>query len=220
MTPQFSKLVHPVILYALDLKDRLERGESADLETEQRELLNRLTSELEGRRQTDFGGDGQNYLGVRYALTCWLDELFIVHAPPWSDRWNDRKLEAALFGTNDRAWKFWEQADLVLRRPNAPNVLHPPGPDAVEAFFLCAALGFRGKYLNSPAKVREYVDEMRSRAGRTSGWRSPRDLGVETNVEPLTGPAALRKVVLVLGGASLAATLVLLVVFQLTVLSN
>ena len=218
MTPQFSNLVYPVITYALELKDRLGRGESADLETEQRELLNRLTSEAEGRRQTDYAGDGQHYLGVRYALACWLDELFIVHSP-WSDRWNDRKLEVALYGTNDRAWKFWDQADLVLRRPNTPKIAHPPGLDAVEAFFLCVVLGFRGKHLNTPAKTREYVDDMRTQVSRTSAWQSPRDTGVETNVEPLTGRASLRRTFLLFGGLSMFVTLILLVILQLTIFS-
>lgn len=219
MTPQFSNLVYPVLTYALDLKDRLDRGESADLETEQRELLNRLTSEIEGRRQADFAGDGQNYLGVRYALACWLDELFIVHSP-WSDRWNDRKMEVALYGTNDRAWKFWDQADLVLRRPNSPKVLHPPGIDAVEAFFLCVVLGFRGKHLSAPAKVREYVDDMRSQVSRTSTWQSPRDSGVETNVEPLTGRASLIRAILIFGGLSVFVSLVFVVILQVTVLAK
>ena len=215
MTPQFSNLVYPVITYALDLKDRLDRGDSADLETEQRELLNRLTSEAEGRRQNEYAGDGQHYLGVRYALACWLDELFIVHSP-WSDRWNDRKIEVALYGTNDRAWKFWDQADLVLRRPNTPKVGLPPGLDAVEAFFLCVVLGFRGKHLGSPGKIREYVEDMRGQVSRTASWQSPRDSGVETNVEPLTGRDALRRTVLIFGGTSLAVTLVLLVILRIT----
>jgi type VI secretion system protein ImpK len=216
MTPQFSNLVDPVIKYALDLKDRLERGEVADIETEQRALLSRLTSEAEGRRQTDYAGDGQHYLGVRYALACWLDELFIVHSP-WSDSWNDRKLEVVLYGTNDRAWKFWDQVDMVLGRPTGTKLLHPPGLDAVEAFFLCVTLGFRGKHMGTPAKVREYVDEMRTKIGRMSTWSSPRDSGVETNVEPLTGRNSLRRTFFLYGGLSLFITLAFLVILRLTI---
>ncbi len=219
MTPQFSNLVYPVITYALDLKDRLSNGETPDFETEQRELLNRLTSEAEGRRQTDFSGDGREYLGVRYALACWMDELFIVHSP-WSDRWNDRKLEVTLYGSNDRAWKFWDQADLVLRRPTAPKVSQPPGPDAIEAFFLCVVLGFRGKYIDSPGKVREYVDDMRAQASKNSAWQSPREVGVETNVEPLTGRDSLRRSFLVYGATSLVVTFIFFVILQVTVLSK
>src|SRR5947209_13972033 len=109
-----------------------------------------LLTESEARRHPDFGGEGERpaqtpaseaapagrpFLGVRYALACWLDELLILNSP-WSAAWNERKLEAALYGTNDRAWKFWEQAELAAARPTT---------DALEGFFLCVVLGFRGE---------------------------------------------------------------------------
>ena len=72
------------------------------------------------------------FLGVRYGLTCWLDELFILYSP-WERLWNERKLEASLYGTNDRAWRFWEQARLAESRA---------GSSALEVFYLCVILGF------------------------------------------------------------------------------
>ena len=60
MTPQFSELVHPVISYALDLKDRLDNGEEPDLEAEQRQLIDRLRSDGEVRRLSDYTGDGHD----------------------------------------------------------------------------------------------------------------------------------------------------------------
>jgi type VI secretion system protein ImpK len=214
MSPQFSQLIHPVISYALDLKDRLDEGESPDLETEQRQLIERLRADGEVRRLTDYVGDGTVFLGARYALACWIDELFIVHSP-WADLWKERILEVALFGSRDRAWKFWDQADLVLRRPNTPRVPTPPGPDAVETLFLCIVLGFRGKYLENPAKLREYVEELRPQVTRAAAWPSPRDLGVKTNVEPLLGRDTLSKVVAVYGGLALLVLLVLLILVRI-----
>ena len=66
-------------------------------------------------------------------MVCWLDELFLVDSA-WDARWNESKLELALYGTNDRAWHFWEQARLADTRP---------GTEALSAFFLCVMLGFR-----------------------------------------------------------------------------
>lgn len=214
MTPQFSDLVHPVISYALDLKDRLDQGESLDLETEQRQLIERLRADSGALRLADYVGDGTVFLGARYALACWVDELFIVHSP-WGDLWKERILEQALFGSRERAVKFWDQADLVLRRPNSPRVSTPPGLDALETFFLCVVLGFRGKYLENPGKVREYVEEMRPQVTRTTSWPMPRDLGVKTNVEPLVGRESLRRVVAVHGGLSLMVILALLIVSRI-----
>jgi type VI secretion system protein ImpK len=215
MTPQFNDLVHPVIAYALDLKDRVDRGDAPDLDAEQRQLLERLRSDAEARRVSDYFGDGVVFLGARYALTCWLDELFIVHSR-WSELWKERVLEYALFGSRDRAWKFWEQAEIALRRPNTPRVSPPPGPDALETFFLCVVLGFRGRYLENPAQVREILEEMRSQVARPGTWVGPRDLGMKTNVEPLAGTETLRRVLAIYGGVSLAVALGLLVVLRVT----
>jgi len=217
MTPQISNIVYSVLGYALDLKERLDRGTlpPPDLETEQRELITRLRTDIEARRMPDYGGDGTVYLGARYALTCFLDELFIGYST-WGSVWNDRKLEVSQYGSNDRAWKFWDQADIVLRRPSAPRTPSPPGLDAVEVVFLCVVLGFRGKYLENPAKIKEYVDDMRPQVTRAEAWDSPADRGVMTNVEPLAGKEALRRVVGIYGGLSVAATFFLLIVFLLS----
>lgn len=211
MTPQLSELVLPVLSYALDMKQRLDDGEDPDLEAEQRQLIERLRSDSEARRLTDYMGDGGNFLGARYALTCWIDELFIVYSP-WAERWKERILELALYGTRDRAWKFWEQADIVLRHPRTPTVSVPPGPDALEAIYLCVALGFRGRYLENPGRVKEFMDEMRPQVTRSAHWAGPRELGVNTNIEPLLGRAMLGRVLGLFGGLSLVSFLVLLIV--------
>ena len=166
----------------------------------------------------DYGGDGSVFLGSRYALTCFLDELFIVHTS-WGSLWNDRKLEVSQYGSNDRAWKFWDQADIVLRRPSAPRTPSPPGLDAVEVVFLCVVLGFRGKYLENPAKVKEYVDDLRPQVTRAEAWESPADRGVKTNVKPLAGREALRRVVGIFGGLSVAATFLLVSIVLLSLSS-
>lgn len=216
MTPQFSNVVYSVLGYALDLKERLDKGTSPvpDIEIEQRELMARLRTEIESRRLPDYGGDGSVYLGGRYALTCFLDELFIGYST-WGSVWNDRKLEVALYGSNDRAWKFWDQADIVLRRPSAPRTQSSPGLDAVEVVFLCVVLGFRGKYLENPAKVKEYVDDLRPQLTRAEAWDAPADRGVKTNVEPLAGRNALRRVIGIYGGLLVAAAFLLLFIYLL-----
>jgi type VI secretion system protein ImpK len=213
MTPQFSDLVHPVISQALDLKDRLDRGDTPDLEVEQRRLIERLRSNGEVRHLIDYTGDGTVFLGARYALACWIDELFIVHSP-WADLWKERPFEVALFGSRERAGKFWDQADLVLHRPNSPRAPTAPGVDAMEVFFLCIVLGFRGRYLENPGKIREYVEEMRPQVTRTTPWPSPRDHGIKTNIEPLVGRATLRRVIAIYGGLSLLIAFVFLIVLQ------
>src|SRR5437899_2249572 len=129
MRDELANLVHPIIAHALALKERLDSGEVPHLETEQATLVGMLLSESEARRVPDFGGDTPPptiavaseapapalFLGARYALVCWLDELFVLYSP-WAQRWNEHKLEVALYASNDRAWKFWEQARSAATR--------------------------------------------------------------------------------------------------------
>jgi type VI secretion system protein ImpK len=224
MNKPFGNVVFPVIASALDLKDRLDRGEirenemNSRIETEQRKLLELLRADGEIRRQVDYSGDGGVFLGARYALCCWIDELFIVHThAPWSDLWKERILELAVFGLGNSAWKFWEQLDVVLKHPNTPRPSVAPGLDALETFFLCVTLGFRGKYLDDPAKVREYIEEMRPQLSKLSTFEAPRELGVTTNVEPLVGRQKLKSVILIYGSVLLVLMLVLLVLGRLMV---
>jgi type IV/VI secretion system ImpK/VasF family protein len=214
MNKPFGRIVYRVFARALDVKDRLDRGQPAELEAVRQELLNLVRNEAEGRRLPDYSGDGV-FLGARYALACWVDELFIIHCQSvWADQWKEKPLEYEIFKTNVAATKFWEQADIVLRRPGAARASITPGPDAVETFLLCVVLGFRGTYFDNPAKVREYVEEMRPQLTRAGTWQPPRDLGVQTNVAPLQGRETLRRVVAMYGGVTIAVALALLILYR------
>lgn len=198
MQESIAQLVHPVFSYGLQLKDRIARGEMPTFEIEQAALKGLLLSDIEARRWPDFGGDGdlpgegrgrggQQFLGIRYALVCWLDELFIVDSS-WSTRWNERKLEVALYGTNDRAWRYWEQAKLAETRA---------GRDAIEVFFLCVMLGFRGEVVEEPERLRGWVAAARTQLGRVKGqeWVAPPELVPPSHVPPLVGRQRLRRMV-------------------------
>ncbi len=214
MTPEFRDLVYAVISRALDLRDRLSQGEDLNLETEQRELVDLLPEKDQSGREEfgfDYVGDRTVFLGARYALACWIDELFTIHSK-WKG-WENKILERALFKSRDRFKKFWDQADIALQQPLTPTVPHKPGPNAVEAFLLCVALGFRGQHKDNPAKVREYVDLMRKKVTQMSDWKSG-DVEFARNTESLLGRDALLRVVAVYGGLSILVVVVLLILWQ------
>src|SRR5262249_41126050 len=139
----------------LELKERLERGERPNFETEHAKLKGLLMGDGELRYQSDYAGDSRDasqasniratqgamrgtepFLGTRYGLACWLDEIFIADSP-WSAQWAEQTLEVALYGgASQRAWRFWEQARKAEVRP---------GTDALEAYLWCVMLGFRGE---------------------------------------------------------------------------
>jgi type VI secretion system protein ImpK len=191
MQDELANLVFPCLRHGLRLKERLERGEKPDFAAEQAELKGLLRPANEARRWPAFGGDGDQFLGVRYALVCWLDEIFILDSP-WSERWTERKLEESLYGSNDRAWKFWDQAHRTEARSEV---------DALEAFYLCVMLGFRGDLRDDPKKLLDWRDlvEGQLNQGKQQQWAGPPELRPPTNVPPLQGRDRLRRVLIAVG---------------------
>ena len=186
MIPALAQVVQPVLLHGLDLFRRLERGEEPSLDEEQAILVGLLNDQP----VPDFTVDREGrFLGVRYALVCWLDELFILESP-WSSQWNENKLEARLFGTNDRAFRFWEQAELAASRPT---------PDALEVFFLTVLLGFSGDRVDEPALLSGWIaaTRLQLKQKRENVWMSPPGLEPETYVPRLVGRSALRRALMV-----------------------
>ena len=169
-----ARFVYPVLEAGLRLKRRLAGGSPPPFDREHARLKELLFAPVppdpvfgpapeptSGRRT-----DPVAFLGVRYALACWLDELF-TRAPGWADRWNERKLEVELYGTNDRAWKFWEQARLAEQAP---------ADDALEVFYLCVRLGFRGSLDADPTRLGEWLTAARDRLARLPAYQTPYDL--------------------------------------------
>lgn len=196
MQEALARLVHPILSHGLGLRRRFLRGETPSLVEEQAELAGLL--EGGGARLADFHGDpdGGRFLGLRYALTCWLDELFVVDSP-WAAEWNESKLEVRLYGGNDRAWRFWEQTQVAASRSTA---------DALEGMLLCVLLGFTGEKLDDPASLAGWVASARLQLGKGGGraWQPPAGLVPATDVPPLTGRGRLRTMLLVACGVLLA----------------
>lgn len=184
MTPETAHLVDPVFSRTRQLRDALLAGHNDQLVTgrsEIKELLSRVQdAELASGLQS-----GSDYLGLRYPLACWIDEVMTDDAST-SGVWNENKLEGELFGTNDRAWMFWRQAQLAetLRRDEALSV-----------FYLCVSLGFTGQHRNDPDKLAAWMHRTRISLGIVPELKLPfaGDLAPATDAPPLTGASALRR---------------------------
>jgi type VI secretion system protein ImpK len=227
MREEIANRVYPILDYGMGLKERLERGDQPDFDREQAELNRLLLTEVEARRYPEFAGEGglersiggsfrtaegarrgpEPFLGIRYALVCWLDELFILYTD-WSTRWNERRLEEALFhGSNERAWKFWEQARLAEAQS---------GSDALEVFYLCALLGFRGDLREEPSRLKAWVAGTQIRITRSqelAKWSLPPERVPPSYVPPLSGRQRLQKVIWTAGALLLVGIPVLAFLF-------
>ena len=183
MREEMAELVYPVAAHVLDLRARLERGERRVFAEEQAALRGLLKTQNEAQRWPDYAGDGERFFGVRYALTCWVDEVMIDS--PWGAEWNERKLETELYFTTDRAFRFWQQADIAQSQS---------GTDALEVFYLCVMLGFRGEGPTSPqtlADWRDAVEEQLARA-QSKTWAGPQELQPDIDSAPRRGRDRLR----------------------------
>jgi type IV/VI secretion system ImpK/VasF family protein len=192
MSNIFLTHMHRVLDAGISLKERLENGERPDLATEQATLKMLLMGDNELRVMPDYVGEGNygqsimgqskggapTYRGVKYALTAWLDEMFINDGPrDWADSWNEQKLESSLYQSNDRGWMFWEQARLAELRP---------GTEMLEAFYWCVMLGFRGELREEPQKLDNWARAARARlvSGQQTEWPLPPEREVPSNVPP------------------------------------
>jgi type VI secretion system protein ImpK len=219
MRNELAERVYPVFPYAFALSQRLRQGEQPSLGVEQSVFLGLLGVGSEDRVLMDYDDDravafstgpaandqtSAVFLGARYALVCWLDELFVLDAP-WSEQWNEHKLEVSLYASNDRAWRFWNQAKLAASRGLV---------DVLEVYYLCAMLGFRGEMRDQPEKLREWfeVAGQQIRHAQSRRWDSPLALLPLDRVPVLRGRRDLR---VLLTAASLSVFLLIPVVILL-----
>ena len=131
MTIQFSQAVDPIFLHVLDLLHRISRGETPSPQ-EERMRINALMDQAGAL----LGGSPEWEL-AKYALASWIDEVLLE--TPWEgvDWWNNNVLEVALFNTrlcNEMFYRRAQEAAALARR------------DALEVYYVCVVLGFRGLY--------------------------------------------------------------------------
>lgn len=138
MTPKFSEAVDPLILYVVELLDKISANESPDPEEVRVQVRGRL-DEAESRL-----GQTKEWELAKYALVAWLDELLIE--APWEGRswWEEKSLEFDVFNTRDRFTEFYHRAEQAAELSKK---------DALEVFYVCAVLGFRGIYRDPSAGV-------------------------------------------------------------------
>jgi type VI secretion system protein ImpK len=137
MTPKFSAAVDLVFQHVLDLLERIGNGENPSPQEERVRIRSRLDhAEAQLGRSPD-------WQLAKYALVAWIDEMLIVDAP-WRDRdwWNENKLEWEIFQTNSRYDLFYKKAKEAFALPQK---------DALESFYVCVVLGFRGLYRDPAA---------------------------------------------------------------------
>jgi len=189
MTPRFAKAVDPIFMRVLGLLERIEQDHDLSPE-EQRESIR---SDLDAAER--LLGQSRDWELAKYALVSWIDEVLIE--APWErgrNWWKEHSLEWAYFGTNSCFERFFVLADAAATLTEK---------DALEVFYVCLVLGFRGLYrdpeqtpmlagpLGIPVKIEDWAKQ-KSRA--IQGGDRPKiaeDHQPVEGAEPLEGPVML-----------------------------
>jgi type VI secretion system protein ImpK len=138
MTPEFALAVDPIFLHVLELLERIERNETPSAKDER----SRVRSQID--RAEAMLGRKPDWELAKYALVSWIDDLLIE--APWDGRqwWEENALEVELFNSRDAFSKFYVQAEEAQKLTKK---------DALEVYYVCVVLGFRGLYRDSNAEA-------------------------------------------------------------------
>lgn len=153
MTPRFAQAVDPIFLATLDLIDRINRSAVVNVQDERVRLRERF--ELSEAAM----GATSEWLLAKYALVSWIDEMLVDL--PWSGRewWSNNVMEVELFNTrlcNERFFVRAKEATTLASR------------DALEVFYDCVLLGFRGLYRD--ARLADSLTRAHGLPSDLMGW--------------------------------------------------
>ncbi len=144
MTPEFARAVDPVFLYVINLLERVGSDEAVSAPEERV----RIRAELD--RAEALLGQSRDWELAKYALVTWIDEVLIE--APWDAAayFKNNKLEFEVFKTADAYVEFYRKAQEAssLRKK-----------DALEVFYVCVVLGFRGLY-RDPSHAAALTEEL------------------------------------------------------------
>ena len=123
----------------------------------------------------------------RYLLACWLDELFVVDTA-LSRQWNENKLEMLMFGTNDRAWRFW---DHVNSEAVSKNI------EVQQIALSCIMQGFQGQMVESQSELSAWVEKCKNSffMKAQDSWTPPPGLPIIADTPVLKGRGELDSVI-------------------------
>ena len=131
MTPRFAQAVDPLMLHVLGMLERINRGERQSPQDERahlRALLDRAEAIV---------GSTPDWGLAKYALVSWIDEVLVETAWDGAEWWSNNAMEVEIFQSRLCNEQFYTQAQRASALPTR---------DALEVFYVCVVLGFRGLY--------------------------------------------------------------------------
>jgi type VI secretion system protein ImpK len=197
MTDAFANLVGPVFQCVVDLQERLDHGESPALQAERDRIL-AVLAEAERKASASSSQLARDFELARRALVYWIDEVLSSSRWDHAIEWKQHILEWDIYEERLRADQFYEFAH------EAETLA---GTDPLETFFLCVALGFRGRYVDRPKELELWAERAYNRivAGSHQTDKFMADDG-DRNApfQPLSGKSVLLATSLLVSATALA----------------
>lgn len=135
MSPRYARAVDPIFACVLDLFERIDRGQPCDPSAEREKILKAFSI-----ASAQLGNAPEWNDFAAYALYGWIDsELANVRVWDGREWWQSHMLEVEYHGQGIASTEFFERAKQAATLPTK---------DALEVFYVCVILGFRGFYEN------------------------------------------------------------------------
>jgi len=146
MSPKFARAVDPIFSCVLDLFDRIDRGQPCDPADERAKIVKAFDA-----ASAQLGNAPEWKDLAAYAMYAWIDSE-LANVRPWDGRdwWQSHSLEVEYWGQGVASTMFFERAKEAAALPSK---------DALEVFYVCIVLGFRGFYENMPEEDKQAVIE-------------------------------------------------------------
>lgn len=109
-----------------------------------RHKIDGLLKEMEERGAT-LRYRPEHILSVKFALAAFVDETALAATFPLREEWEKYPLQLQYFGEHLAGIKFFERLDELLRHPTTDANANAVA-EAVEVYYLCLLLGYKGRY--------------------------------------------------------------------------
>ncbi len=156
MTPKFARSVDRVFLCVLDLLERIEQNKPLNVNDERIRIQQNIDNAEAALGQVP------EWELAKYGIVSWIDEMLIE--APWSgsDWWENNPLERKYFFDRNAYTQFYLKAKEAAALQDK---------NALEVFYICVVLGFRGFYSGSSSA--QYAEQL-GVAPRLEDW--PRNI--------------------------------------------
>jgi type VI secretion system protein ImpK len=143
-----------VLILASQLASAGHLPPPADLRQRVTDLLDRMVGKARSEGVSD-----QEIAEARYALVAYIDEQILKSSWAGRGEWMNQPLQLGLYREFDAGEKFFARLRALLS--------HGDRLPAIEIYFLCLALGFRGAYGDrDPAALASFVSTAQQQIAR------------------------------------------------------